>query len=96
MAAGRPKRGLSKTLSDRGGRASGPHRKGIHVDEPTDFRRLFHDLNNHLGVILSNAELLKEKATDEKSRSRATRIEEGVFEALSTARAIQSKLKTPE
>jgi len=66
------------------------------VDELTDFSPLFHQLNNQLCVVLANAELLELKATDEKSRSRATRIEEGVFEALSTARAIQSKLKTPE
>ena len=76
-----------------------PTSKGMRVDEPTDFRRLFHDLRNHLGVILSNAELLKdraEKAGDEKVRSRAVQIEEGVFKALATANEIRSNLKTPE
>ncbi|HJO16841.1 MAG: hypothetical protein QF507_01710 [Vicinamibacterales bacterium] len=67
------------------------------VDEPTDFRRLFHDLNNQLGIILANAELIEvNKATDGKIRSRAVQIQESVFKALTTARAIRSKLKTPE
>ncbi|MEE3138857.1 MAG: hypothetical protein VX338_05825 [Acidobacteriota bacterium] len=79
-----------------GVRASGPHRKGMHVDELTKFSQLFHRLNNQLGIILANAELLEAKATDEKSRTRAAQIVMGVIKALSTAKAIRSNLKTPE
>ena len=68
----------------------------MHVDELSDFSQLFHRLNNQLGIILANAELLEAKATDEKSRARAAQIVAGVIEALSTARTIRSKLKTPK
>ena len=68
----------------------------MHVDEVTKSSQLFHRLNNHLGIILANAELLEAKATAEKSRTRAAQIVLGVIEALSKAKAIRSKLKTPE
>ena len=68
----------------------------MHVDELTKFSQLFHRLNNQLGIILANAELLEAKATDEKSRSRAAQIVAGVIEALGTVREIRSTLKTPE
>ena len=68
----------------------------MHVEELPKFSQLFHRLNNQLGIILANAELLEAKAADEKSRTRAAQIVMGVIEALSTAKAIRSKLKTPE
>ena len=35
------------------------------VDEPPDLGLLFHRLNNQLGIILANAELLEAKAADD-------------------------------
>ena len=58
-------------------------------DEPPDLGLLFHRLNNQLGIILANAELLEAKSKDEVSRARATQIVSGVLEALTTAREIR-------
>ena len=44
------------------------------MDEPPDLGQLFHRLNNQLGIILANAELIEAKAADEPIRSRATQV----------------------
>ena len=41
------------------------------MDESPDLRMLFHQLNNQLGIILANAELLEAKTTDATNRARA-------------------------
>ena len=41
------------------------------MDEPRDLGLLFHRLNNQLGIILANAELLEAKSADEMARARA-------------------------
>ena len=41
------------------------------MDEPPDLGLLFHRLNNQLGIILANAELLEAKVADEMTRARA-------------------------
>ena len=56
-----------------------------------DLGLLFHRLNNQLGIILANAELLEAKLKDEVGRARATQIVSGVLEALATAREIRLK-----
>lgn len=65
------------------------------MDELTDLSRLFHRLNNQLGIILANAELLEAKATDEMHRSRAAQIVASVLEAMSTAREIRTDRESP-
>ena len=50
---------------------------------------LFHRLNNQLGIILANAELLEAKLKDEMSRARATQVVASVLDALATAREIR-------
>ena len=60
------------------------------MDELPDLSRLFHRLNNQLGIILANAELLEAKATDEMNRSRAAQIITSVLDAMSTARELRS------
>ena len=45
--------------------AADPRSARTSVDEPPDLGLLFHRLNNQLGIILANAELLEAKATDE-------------------------------
>ena len=50
---------------------------------------LFHRLNNQLGIILANAELLEAKAADEGARARAGQVIRSVLEAMTTARDIR-------
>jgi hypothetical protein len=58
----------------------------------TPLNLLFHRLNNQLGIVLANAELLQAKATDEVQRARAAQVVAGALEALATAREIRSIL----
>ena len=62
--------------------------------ESPDLGLLFHRLNNQLGIILANAELLETKLTDEIGRSRASQIVSGVLDALATAREIRLRSRT--
>ena len=52
---------------------------------------LFHKLNNQLGIILANAELLEAKAADESLKARAAQVVNSVLEAMATAREIRLK-----
>ena len=61
------------------------------MSELSDLDRLFHRLNNQLGIILANAELLEAKSSDETSRSRAAQVVTSVLEAMGTVREIRSK-----
>jgi hypothetical protein len=64
------------------------------VDEPPDLGLLFHRLNNQLGIILANAELLEAKVSDEMTRARASQVVASVLDAMSTAREIRTLTKT--
>ena len=59
------------------------------VNEPQDLGLLFHRLNNQLGIILANAELLETKLSDEMSRARAAQVVASVLDAMATAREIR-------
>ena len=59
------------------------------MDESPDLRVLFHRLNNQLGIILANAELLEAKATDAMNRARATQLVTSALDAMGTAREIR-------
>ena len=73
--------------------AADPGRLRRPVNDAPDLGLLFHRLNNQLGIILANAELLEAKLKDEVSRARATQIVSGVLEALATAREIRIKTR---
>ena len=60
------------------------------MDEPQELRRLFHRLNNQLGIILAHAELMEKKAADETTRSRAGQVVSSVLDAMGTAKEIRS------
>ena len=47
-----------------------------------DVVSLFHRLNNQLGVILANSELLENKLSDETHRTRAAQVVTGALEAI--------------
>ena len=63
------------------------------VDEPPDLGLLFHRLNNQLGIILANAELLEAKSADANARARATQVVASVLDAMGTAREIRLRSK---
>ena len=56
-----------------------------------ELRLLFHRLNNELGIILSHAELLESKTSDEANRRRAAQVVASVLDALATAREIRRR-----
>ena len=62
---------------------------GASVDDQTDLGLLFHRLNNQLGIILANAELLEAKLADDTSRARAAQVVASVLDAMTTAREIR-------
>ena len=57
--------------------------------ETGDLGLLFHRLNNQLGIILANAELLEAKSADEMARARSAQVVSSVLEAMTTAREIR-------
>ena len=61
------------------------------MDQPTELGALFHRLNNQLGIILANAELLDAQLGDDDSRARASQIVTSTVEAISAARYIQER-----
>jgi hypothetical protein len=63
------------------------------VDHP-DLGVLFHRLNNQLGIILANAELLEAKSPDDMAKARASQVVASVLDAMTTAREI--RLRYPQ
>jgi hypothetical protein len=63
--------------------------RGASTNEPQDLGLLFHRLNNQLGIILANAELLEARLSDDASRARAAQVVASVLDAMSTARDIR-------
>jgi hypothetical protein len=61
-----------------------------------DFGLLFHRLNNQLGIILANAELLEAKLGEDTSRARASQVVASALEAMATARAIRLQMKVDD
>jgi hypothetical protein len=55
----------------------------------SELTTLFHQLNNQLGVILANAELLEQRLADDAQKARATQIVSGALDAISTAKRIR-------
>jgi hypothetical protein len=58
------------------------------VTEP-ELARLFHRLNNQLGIILANAELLEGRLTDDAQRARAGQVVSTVLEAIATVQHVR-------
>lgn len=60
-----------------------------------DLPTLFHQLNNQLGVVLANAELLEGKAVDPVQRARAGQVVASALDALETVRALRHCIDGP-
>ena len=73
--------------------AADPRRARTSVDAPPDLGLLFHRLNNQLGIILANAELLEAKLAEESTRARASQVVASVLDAMATAREIRTHSK---
>jgi hypothetical protein len=56
-----------------------------------DLQALFHRLNNQLGVLLAQAELLEAKAADDPNRVRAAQMVSSTLAALGTVREIRQR-----
>jgi two-component sensor histidine kinase len=69
-------------------------RVSVAGEKEAELRLLFHRLNNQLGIILSHAELLEAKSTEEMNRSRAIQVINSALEAIGTAREIRVKVDT--
>ena len=54
---------------------------------------LFHRLNNQLGIILANAELLEAKSADEMGRARASQVVASVLDAMATAHELRVRVR---
>jgi hypothetical protein len=63
------------------------------VHAQPDHSALFHRLNNQLGIILANAELLEARATDDVMRARAAQVIASVIEAIATARDLRAHVE---
>ncbi len=61
------------------------------MDKPEDFGALFHRLNNQLGIILANAELLETHLSDDAGSSRAAQIVTSAVEAISAVQQIRAR-----
>ena len=57
-----------------------------------DPRTLLHRLNNQLGVILANAELLEAKALDPGERGRASQVVNAALQAMAVSRQLRQKI----
>ena len=67
------------------------------MDESPELRLLFHRLNNQLGIIIANAELLEAKAPDDLNRARAAQIIASTLDVMGTAKEIRRQTsRTPE
>lgn len=64
------------------------------MDQTVDLRELFHQLNNQLGIILANAELLEAKAVDDRHRARAAQLVSSALDAMGTVREIRRQTET--
>jgi hypothetical protein len=72
------------------------HEDLVPLETDPELRTLFHRLNNQLGIILAQAELLEVRAANDESRARAEQVVASVLMALGTAREIRLRTEAPE
>jgi hypothetical protein len=64
-----------------------------HGPNADELRALFHRLNNQLGIVLANAELLQSRVADEVSRSRVEQVIDGALQAMATVRELRGRIE---
>jgi GAF domain-containing protein len=64
-------------------------------DGQPEFVRLFHALNNQLGIILANAELLESRLEDATHRARAGQVASSALDAIGTAQKLKQLYAAP-
>lgn len=57
--------------------------------EAGDLQQLFHRLNNQLGIILANAELLETRLQEDTHRARAGQVVTSALDAIATVQNIR-------
>lgn len=65
------------------------------AEPPHDLSQVFHRLNNQLGVILANAELLEARLGDETQRARAGLVVSGALDAISAVQDLRRMIGPP-
>ena len=72
-----------------------PSNQGLNVTsgDRKELGTLFHRLNNQLGIILANAELLEARAKDDDTGARAGQIVAGAVEAIAAVKDIRTHYK---
>jgi hypothetical protein len=60
-----------------------------------DLNQLFHLLNNQLGIILANAELLEHRLVEDTHRARAGQVVASTVDAIRTTQRIRSAALPP-
>jgi hypothetical protein len=60
------------------------------ADDRADLSALFHRLNNQLGIVLANAELLEGRIEDAAGRTRASQVVASALDAMTTARDLRT------
>lgn len=61
----------------------------VEPESSSEFIQLFHKLNNQLGIILANAELLESRLTDTTHRARAGQVAASALDAIATTQQIR-------
>jgi hypothetical protein len=61
-----------------------------------DLTKLFHLLNNQLGIILANAELLEHRLAEDTHRARAGQVVSSALEAIRTSQQIRHAALPPD
>lgn len=61
-----------------------------------DLPKLFHLLNNQLGIILANAELLEHRLMEDAHKARAGQVVVSVLDAIRTSQRIRHAAMPPE
>ena len=76
-------------------RVSAPQTTSADADSQSglDLQALFHRLNNQLGVLLAQAELLEAKSADDASRVLAAQMLTSTLAALGTVREIRQRIE---
>jgi hypothetical protein len=67
---------------------------GTSVNAQPELGLLFHRLNNQLGIILANAELIENKAADDTTRKRAAQVVASVLDAMTTTRELRKRVSS--